>query len=334
LSWSKYCRFELESFLARETALGRNDLIFPILYIKVPALDDAVRRDGDEVLSIITKRQYVDWSQFRHLDVTTPDVKKSVESFCTDIRNALSRPWLSPAEREAQDEAAALLNAERERERQEAAAEEKRRRKAAEAEAERRAEQKRQEAKAEAERQAEQKRRREETDAVRRAEEYARQQTAAQRLRSKAEVNPSAEEIARNGHERSEVLPGSSRRAALIAWSLLALSALAPLGASLASPQLARALLPVSGFAVTLYIWVVIVAAIFSWLAAVNVINVRDQAVRTIGEFLSQITAPALHPIRSILPNIGAFDISPVVLFFFLMFLRYATAIFVAPLLY
>ena len=89
-----------------------------------------------------------------------------------------------------------------------------------------------------------------------------------------------------------------------------------------------------SGFAVTLYIWVVIVAAIFSWLAAVNVINVRDQAVRTIGEFLSQITAPALHPIRSILPNIGAFDISPVVLFFFLMFLRYATAIFVAPLLY
>jgi hypothetical protein len=55
---SKYCRFELESFLARETALGRNDLIFPILYIKVPALDDAVRSDGDQVLSIITKSQY------------------------------------------------------------------------------------------------------------------------------------------------------------------------------------------------------------------------------------------------------------------------------------
>jgi YggT family protein len=240
----------------------------------------------------------------------------------------------SPEERQAQDEAAALLDAERERERQEAAAEEKWRRKAAEAEAKRRAEQKRQEAKAEAERQAEQRRRREETDAVRRAEEYARQQTAAQRLRSEAEVKPSAEEIARSGRERSEVLPGSSRRAALIAWSLLALSVLAPLGASLASPQLARALFLASDFAVTIYTWVVIVAAIFSWLVALNVINAREQAVRTIGEFLSQITAPALYPIRSFLPNVGVFDISPVILLFFLIFLRYATALYVVPRFY
>src|ERR1700747_3197523 len=41
---SPYCRFELESFLAREAALGRDDLVFPILYIEVPALGGAARR--------------------------------------------------------------------------------------------------------------------------------------------------------------------------------------------------------------------------------------------------------------------------------------------------
>lgn len=37
---SPYCKFELESFLAREAELGRNDLVFPILYITVPELED------------------------------------------------------------------------------------------------------------------------------------------------------------------------------------------------------------------------------------------------------------------------------------------------------
>ena len=41
---SPYCRFELESFLAREAALGRDDLVFPILYIDVPGLEDAAER--------------------------------------------------------------------------------------------------------------------------------------------------------------------------------------------------------------------------------------------------------------------------------------------------
>jgi hypothetical protein len=114
---SKYCRFELDEFLARETALGRDDLVFPILYIKVPALDDRVQRQNDPVLSIIAKRQYVDWCEFRHLDVTSTDVKKAVERFCVHIRDALYHPWVSPEERKAQEAAAQHL-AEAERERQ------------------------------------------------------------------------------------------------------------------------------------------------------------------------------------------------------------------------
>jgi hypothetical protein len=119
---SPYCRFELEAFLTREAELGRGDLVFPILYIDVPALEDAARRQNDPVLSLIAKRQYVDWREFRYLDIDSTEVKRQVGRFCMHIRDALGRTWLSPAERKAQEEAAAQRQAEAERERQEAEA--------------------------------------------------------------------------------------------------------------------------------------------------------------------------------------------------------------------
>jgi len=119
---SPYCRFELDSFLAREAVLGRNDLVFPILYIKVPELEDSTRQRNDPVLSIIAKRQYLDWREFRHRDVNSTDVKEALERFCANICNALHRSWLSPEERAAQEEAAALQHAEVKRKRAEAEA--------------------------------------------------------------------------------------------------------------------------------------------------------------------------------------------------------------------
>jgi hypothetical protein len=52
---SPYCKFELDAFLAREAELGRDDLVFPILYIRVPALEDSARQKSDPVLSIISE---------------------------------------------------------------------------------------------------------------------------------------------------------------------------------------------------------------------------------------------------------------------------------------
>ena len=100
---SPYCKFELDSFLAREAALDRNDLVFPILYINVPALlDDALWRD-DPVLSIIAKRQYLDWRAFRHHDIESTDVAKAIERFCAHITEALQRPWVTLEERKRRD---------------------------------------------------------------------------------------------------------------------------------------------------------------------------------------------------------------------------------------
>lgn len=76
-----------------------------------------------------------------------------------------------------------------------------------------------------------------------------------------------------------------------------------------------RAILDVIEIALTMYIWIVIIAAIYSWLVAFNVVNTRNQFVRAIGEFLYRITEPALRPIRNFIPNLGGIDISPVILF-------------------
>jgi TIR domain len=119
---SPYCRFELDAFLARESALGRSDLVFPILYIHVPALEDSVRRQNDAVLSLIAKRQYVDWREFRHLDSNSTEVRRAVERFCTHIRDALHKSWVSPEERKHQGDAAAQARAEAELQRREAEA--------------------------------------------------------------------------------------------------------------------------------------------------------------------------------------------------------------------
>jgi len=108
---SPYCRFELESFLAREKELGRDDLVFPILYVDVPELENVAQRQKDPVLSIIARRQYRDWREFRYLEVNAPEIRREVARFCTDIRNALRRSWLSPEERKQQEDTAARQKA-------------------------------------------------------------------------------------------------------------------------------------------------------------------------------------------------------------------------------
>jgi hypothetical protein len=187
---SPYCRFELESFLAREAALGRNDLVFPILYIDVPGLEDVAER-SDPVLSLIAKRQYVDWREFRYLDVNSTEVRREVGRFCADIRDALQRSWVSPEERKQQEEAAALQKAADERQRREIEAkrrDEETRQQAEQTKARERVENERRDREAEGEQ-----RRVAEAEAKRREQETALQREAeAERLR-KAAVAPASQ---------------------------------------------------------------------------------------------------------------------------------------------
>jgi YggT family protein len=62
--------------------------------------------------------------------------------------------------------------------------------------------------------------------------------------------------------------------------------------------------------------------AILSWLIAFNVVNTRNSIVASVADFLYRVTEPALRPIRSMMPNLGGIDISPVVLIIGLLFLE------------
>ena len=70
------------------------------------------------------------------------------------------------------------------------------------------------------------------------------------------------------------------------------------------------------------YIYMLVAAAVMSWLIAFNVVNVRNQFVGMIAEFLYRVTEPALRPIRNVMPNLGGIDISPIILILGLMFLE------------
>jgi YggT family protein len=92
-----------------------------------------------------------------------------------------------------------------------------------------------------------------------------------------------------------------------------------------------RALFLVIDIALELYIWLLIAAAILSWLIAFNVVNTRNQVVATIGDFLYRITEPALRPIRNMLPSLGGIDVSPVILILIIIFIRYCIALYILP---
>lgn len=59
--------------------------------------------------------------------------------------------------------------------------------------------------------------------------------------------------------------------------------------------------------------WIIVAHAIFSWLISFNVINTHNDLVRSVWDGLERITTPIYRPIRKIMPDFGALDLSPMV---------------------
>ena len=73
---------------------------------------------------------------------------------------------------------------------------------------------------------------------------------------------------------------------------------------------------------ITIYLWIIIINAILSWLVAFNVLNTQNKFVFSILDATYKLTDPALNKIRRFIPTFGSIDISPVILILFLMFVR------------
>jgi YggT family protein len=71
-----------------------------------------------------------------------------------------------------------------------------------------------------------------------------------------------------------------------------------------------------------LYVWVLIIGAVMSWLVAFGVINMHNRVVQGISDVIYRLTEPALRPIRRILPPMGGLDLSPLVLILIIIFLQ------------
>jgi len=97
------------------------------------------------------------------------------------------------------------------------------------------------------------------------------------------------------------------------------------------APSSMRAVLDIVLIVLDLYIWLLIAAAILSWLIAFNVVNTRNQFVSAVAEFLYRITEPLLAPIRSFMPNLGGLDISPIILILIIMFIERVITYYIYP---
>jgi YggT family protein len=73
---------------------------------------------------------------------------------------------------------------------------------------------------------------------------------------------------------------------------------------------------------ITIYLWIIIINAILSWLIAFNILNTQNRFVSSVLDATYKLTDPALNKIRRFIPIFGSIDISPIVLILLLMFLR------------
>ena len=73
---------------------------------------------------------------------------------------------------------------------------------------------------------------------------------------------------------------------------------------------------------ITIYLWIIIINAILSWLVAFNVLNTQNRFVFSVLDVTYKLTDPALKKIRRFIPMFGSIDISPIILILLLMFLR------------
>ena len=83
-----------------------------------------------------------------------------------------------------------------------------------------------------------------------------------------------------------------------------------------------------------IYSYVVIANVIISWLVAFNILNTSNRFVYSILDFSYRLTDPILNKIRRFLPNLGAFDISPIILLLLIWFIEMCMKLYVAPVIF
>ena len=83
-----------------------------------------------------------------------------------------------------------------------------------------------------------------------------------------------------------------------------------------------------------LYSYIVITNVIISWLVAFKVLNTQNRFVYSVLELTYRLTEPFLNKIRRFIPNLGAFDISPIILLLLIWFIEMCMKLYIAPMIF
>jgi F-box protein 11 len=89
---SAECRLEVERFLERERALGRDDLLLPLYFIDYGPLERHGGDEGDAVLAAMAARQRVDWRDLRLEPLESPTVRRRLATLAAQVRDSLAAP--------------------------------------------------------------------------------------------------------------------------------------------------------------------------------------------------------------------------------------------------
>lgn len=84
-------------------------------------------------------------------------------------------------------------------------------------------------------------------------------------------------------------------------------------------------------FVLEIYSWILVALAVFDLLRGFGMIDVQTRPLEVIYRFFYRATAPALWPIRQLMPELGGVDLSPVISIVILMTIRYAIALYAVP---
>lgn len=84
------------------------------------------------------------------------------------------------------------------------------------------------------------------------------------------------------------------------------------------------AILSLISLAITIYIWIIIIQVLISWLIIFDVINVNNAQAQNLIKLMKKLTDPVFKPLQKYIPPIGGIDITPIIVILGLSLLQRA----------
>jgi YggT family protein len=78
--------------------------------------------------------------------------------------------------------------------------------------------------------------------------------------------------------------------------------------------------------ALDIYMWIIIVSVVVSWLIAFEVINASSPQAQNLVKLMDRATDPVYKPIRKFVPDIGGIDVTPIIVIFAIYILKMIVA--------